>query len=181
MFLAILANLLSAPVQLPDSVVARVYAVVLDSLHIDAGTTSLFVYGRTVTGVGHVDDSDYRNGVRGLSPLPEGLQDDFEARRTARSIVPPIPTRVPTLLLTDSLAATLPRPMSAAFWEEMRNRFQDLFPGLWGMIGVSPVGFSTDRQWAMVMVDHPMGTVYYLLALRDGRWVITRSATVREV
>jgi hypothetical protein len=181
MLLAILASLQPAPVQVQDQAAAQVYAVVLDGYHIPVGTTNLFVYGRTVAGNGHADDLDYRNGVQALSPLPEGLQADFEAGRSTRAPVPAMPTRVPTLLLTDSLAATLPVPMSAAYWPEVRSRFPSRFPGLRGMIGVSPVGFSTDRQTAMVMVDDPEGTTYYLLALRGRQWVVTLRAVVRQV
>lgn len=179
----LLAALLQPPLPAPapDTLVARIYAVVLDTSQLRADTRILLVNGRTVTGVGHADDFDYANGLRGLAPLPEGLQEDFEAKRRAGSVVPPIPTRVPTMLLTDSLAATLPRPMSREFWEELQRRWPDHFPGLRGMIGLSPVGFSHDRRSAMVMVDHPGGTVYYLLGRRDGRWVVVRRAEVRTV
>ena len=177
MLLALLSCLVQPPSQVSDTLAARIYAVVLDSFYVRPGIESYFIYGRTATGVGHVDDLDYRNGVSGLAPLPDGLEADFAARRRAGSLVPPVPSRLPSYLLTDSLAQTLPRPMTREFWSIVSARY----PGIMGMFGFSPVGFSTDRKWAMVMVDWPRSTVYFLLELRDGRWVVTRRAEVRTV
>jgi len=64
--------------------------------------------------------------------------------------------------------------------DDFRKEIQARFPGATASLGVSPVGFSTDGQMAMVMVDDVQSTVYYLLRLDRGRWVVTRRVTVRE-
>jgi len=178
--IVLLLSLCSLLPQTPDSTVARVYAVVVDSFFVHPGIQRLLVRPRTTTGVGHIDDIDYSHGLAGLGQLPAGLQADFQSHRLERNPVPSIPTRVPTTILDDSMTAALPRTDPDAFW----NAFERRFPGANGIIALSPVGFSTDRRAAMVMVDFGCGglcggTVYYLLTVQNGRWVVIRSVQVR--
>src|SRR5207244_3411538 len=105
MLLPVLLGLLQMTAQTADSTAARVYAAVLDSFYVRPTTTRLLVRARTVTGVGHVDDVDYANGLKGLRPLADGLQEDFEAKRRVHTAVPPIPARIPTTLVPDSVLA----------------------------------------------------------------------------
>lgn len=178
--IGLLLSLSSLVTQQPDSTAARVYAAVLDSFFVHPGTQRLLVRPRTVTGVRHIDDADYASGLASLGQLPAGLQADFQSHRLEHNPIPPIPTRVPTIIFDDSMAAGLPRTDPDAFWAAFERRF----PGTNGIIALSPVGFSADRRAAMVMVDFGCGglcggTVYYLLQLRNRRWVVIRSVQVR--
>jgi hypothetical protein len=163
-----------------DTTTARLYAVVLDSFFVHPGIGRLFVRPYTVTGVGHIDETDFANGLKGLGILPDGLRDDFARHRSERQLIPAIPTRVPTIIFTDSLAAGLPHSDPDAYWRAFRQRFPDAT----SVIALSPVGFSADHTAAIVMVDFGCGglcggTIYYLVELRQGRWVVTRKAQVR--
>ena len=178
--IALIFSLAIALPQSTDTNAIRVYAAVLDSFFVLPTTRQLLVQPRTVTGVGHIDDQDYESGIAGLAPLPAGLQGNFELHRRKEQAVPPIPARVPTKHFTPTLADALPRNDPDEFW----TAFEKKYPHANGILGVSPVGFSTDGNAALVMVDHACGslcgaTVYYLLERRGTRWIVVRHATVR--
>lgn len=180
MMIGLLLSLSVTLPQQPDSAAPRVYAAVLDSFFVKPGIRQLLVRPRTVTGVGHIDDVDYANGLAGLAPLPAGLQADFERHRAEQQVIPSIPTRVPITIYQPGFAAFLPRNDPDAFWKAFEQRF----PGANGILALSPVGFSADRRAALVMVDYACGglcggTVYYLVEIRGRRWVVTRQAEVR--
>ena len=129
-----------------------------------------------------MDDSDYQNGLRGLGTLPAGLQASYESRRRLHLQVPvaSLPTRVPSVPLTEVDEAALPPRNPGSYWQAFYQRF----PGSPGIVTFSAVGFSADGRSALVMVDTGCGglcgdTHYYLLQYLDGRWTVIRRAGVR--
>ena len=166
----------------PDSVTVAIYAAVLDSFFVRPGIQRLVIVPITAAGHGHVDDLDYKNGLKGLAPLPAGLQAHFELERRRRVpiAVSSLHTRVPSVPFTDADATALPRTNPVSYWEAFYRRYPDS-PGV---VTLSPVGVSSDGQAAMVMVDNSCGglcgsTYYYLLEHREGRWVVARRVAVR--
>ena len=165
-----------------DSAARAVYAAILDSFFVRPGIERLVIRPRTAPGYGHVDDLDYQNGLRGLGTLPAGLQASYESRRRLRLEIPvaSLPTRVPSVPLTELDEAALPPRNPGSYWQAFYQRF----PGSPGIVTFSAVGFSADGSSALVMVDTGCGgrcghTYYYLLRYLDGRWKVIRRAGVR--
>ena len=165
-----------------DSATRAVYAAILDSFFVRPGIERLVIRPRTAPGHGHVDDLDYQNGLRGLGTLAAGLQASYESRRRLRLEVPvaSLPTRVPSVPLTEADEAALPPGNPGSYWQGFYQRF----PRSPGIVTFSAVGFSADGRSALVMVDTGCGgmcghTYYYLLQYLGGRWTVIRRAGVR--
>jgi hypothetical protein len=159
-----------------QSIESVVQAAVIDSLFVNETTRQVVVGDSTVRGGSHFVDSDYRNALRGIGTLPEGLQQDFEAKRDSIRQVDSLPTKVPMRRVTAADRASL-RSIGdpKAFWLAFFQRY----PASSGLIQVSRVGFSRDGASALVHIEYGCGglcggTKYVLLTRESGRWHVTR-------
>ena len=147
------------------------------------GAQSLVVLDMTVIAVGHYGD-DHSGALTELGALAPGLRRDFDTKSGERVRVLPLSAQKPVRLVSkaslDSVMATARDP--GDYW----NKFYAQFPGAFGRIALSRVGFSTDRKQALVLADYGCGgrcggTRYYLLERTTNGWRILRMAQTRFV
>ena len=157
---------------------AAVQSTVLNEFAREA--RSLVVLGNTVRGANHYVDEDYRGALQELGALAAGLREDFDRKRAETVPVRQLSARIPVTLVSrpalDSIGGANPRE----YWDAFRSRF----PGAFGLIALSRVGFSSDGSHAMVLADYGCGgrcggTRYYLLERAAGSWRIVRMAQPR--
>ncbi len=159
---------------------AAVQSVVLEQFA--RGARSLVVLDSTVRGASHYVDEDYAGALQDFGTLAPGLRDDFGRKRGERVPVWQLRASVPVTFVSrqmlDSMGGVGPRE----YWNEFYRRF----PGSFGRIALSRVGFSSDRNHALVLADYGCGglcggTRYYLLERAAGSWRIVRMAQPRIV
>jgi hypothetical protein len=164
-----------------QSLESVVQAAVIDSLFVRDTTRQIVVGDSTVSGGTHFVDEDYTSALRSLGPLPEGVQEDFEAKRGTVRRVDSLSTKVPMRRFTATDRAGLRGQGSpTSYW----NAFYRRFPGSPGLVAISRVGFGRDGASALVLVEYGCGglcggTIYVLLAQQSGRWRVTRTAQPR--
>ena len=158
-----------------------VQAAVIDSLLVRDTTRQIVVGDSTVSGGTHFVDEDYSSALRSLGPLPEGLQKDFEAKRSTVRRVDSLSTRVPMRRFTATDRAALrAHGDPTSYWTAFYRRF----PASPGLVEISRVGFGRDGASALVLVEYGCGglcggTIYVLLAKQSSRWRVTRTAQPR--
>jgi hypothetical protein len=138
-----------------------VYAAALDSLYGSSATsgatravvldsTSTYLRAKLVPGI-----------IEGFLRLP-GVDSatirSFEARnRVARSLagLRPEGLRIQVTLAPRSAFDSMPRTANAeSYWEAVRA----LYPGLYGLVDVSSVGYNRERTVAIVKIHHGCGS-----------------------
>ena len=160
---------------------AAVQAAVIDSLFVRPGTRQVVIGDSTVSGGSHFVDEDYRSALKMLGALPDGLQRDFEAKRSENHRVDSLPTRVPMRRFAASDRTEIGGTRDPnAFWKS----FYERFPASSGLIRISRVGFSSDGASALALVEYGCGglcggTIYVLLAKQADRWTVIRKAQPR--
>lgn len=156
-----------------------VQAAVLDSFFARGGARLVLV-DSTVLGSSHFVDEDYASALMTLGALPDGLREDFEAKRARRRRVDSLATRVPVVFFTARDRNALRARNPDEYWRLFRERF----PGSSARVAVSRVGFSREGRHALMLVDYgcgPLcgGTIYYLLVREGAIWRTIRTAQPR--
>ena len=159
-----------------------VQSAVLDEFR--TGAMRLVVLDSTVAGASHYVDEDYASALAEFGPLAPGLREDFDRKRHQRAAVLQPRSRVSIVLVgkrtLDSLRHDSDGPRG--YWD----RFHRRFPGAFGRVSLSRVGFSADGNHALVLADYGCGgrcggTRYYLLQRTAEGWRVVRMSQPRIV
>ena len=150
----------------------------------EAGVRQIVVLDSTVMGADHFVEQDYAGGLRQLGVLAPGLREDFNRKRLDKVKVGDVRARVPIAFVSQREVADVRRDARTPddYWRNFRARY----PGAFGRISLSRVGFSSDGNKALVLADYGCGprcggTRYYLLERSAGGWRILRVAQPRIV
>ncbi len=97
------------------------------------------------------------------------------------SLSGPVAAGLPVVLVSDRLLAE----STADYWGFAWEPFFAAYPGAEGIITLSAVGFSADRQRAMLLYNFQCGSVcgnggYYTLANNSGVWAISGGGSIVE-
>lgn len=142
-----------------------------------AGYKSVVVLDSTVMGASHYAGEDYAWALRELRVAAPGLREDFELKREQRVPLLPLTTRGPATIVNRSVVDGISGNNPREYWTAFRERF----PGSFGRIELSRVGFSADGKQALVLAHYQCGgrcggTRYYLLERVPGGWQVLRHA-----
>jgi hypothetical protein len=151
-----------------------VYLAVLDSISFPesgARPTQLVVMDRTRTAHAHDFELDRMPGVDSATII------DFEKRNTeSRSLryLSSGDISVPIVLVTQQKLDSFMHNGPEAYWSEFYRRY----PGSFGTIAFSSIGYSADGNIAVLIVDRACGTLCGALSnvvvrRKDARWSVS--------